>query len=129
MINSDSKGQISVEWVLLVGLMVVIVLAVAQFIGPNLEQDEVMSAARIACIDASNDIAYVTGNVIKFNNMTFNNGTITVTVYSKKALSLNNATYIQNEMLNNIAEALNTNIVDNTVQGRYTYKITVNNIT
>ena len=37
-----------------------------------------MSAAKIGFIDASNDIAYNgTGNVIRFNSMTFSNGVIT----------------------------------------------------
>ena len=127
---NESRGQLSVELVLLIGIVIVITLAILQFIGPSLEQDKVMSAAKIGCIDASNDIAYNgTGNVIRFNNMTFNNGTINLNVYSKKALNSTNISYMNNKILSNIAQALNTNINDDTVQGRYTYKVVINNTT
>ncbi len=126
---NDSRGQISAEFVLMIGLIVVLVIAVAQYIGPNLEENEVMSAAKIACINASNDIAYTTGNVIRFNNMTLNNGTITVSVYSKIALNATNINYMQNKILNNIAQTLGTNIANNTVKGRYSYSVNVINVT
>gem|GEM_PF-1569665 len=127
---NESRGQISVEIVLLVGLALIVTLAIAQYIGPSLEQDKVMSAARIGCIDASNDIAYNgTGNVIRFNNMSFSNGIIIVNIYSQKSLNSTNKNYIQSKMLNNIAQALDTTVVSNTVKGRYTYRINITNVT
>lgn len=120
----ESRGQISIEMVLLIGLTLIIVIAAAQFIGPSIEQDKVMSAAKIGFIDASNDISYSNSNVIRFNNMTFNNGVITINAFSKSSIA-NNITYIQNKTLSKIAQVLNTDVNNNTVQGRYTYKVVI----
>lgn len=119
--SNDSRGQISVEFVLLIGLVFVLVLAFVPYIGKNMEQDNVMSAAKLGFLDASNDIAYNgTGNTIKFGNMVFNeNGTITLTFYSLTQLSSGNKVYIQNKMLNSIAKTLNTNVNGSKVKGAY----------
>ncbi|MGF7117493.1 hypothetical protein [Methanobacterium oryzae] len=128
MVN-DSKGQISLELVLLIGLVFVIVMAIAPYIGENIELNQVMSAARMGFINASNDIAYNgTGNAIQFKNMTFNNGTIKLTFYSKKELTQDNIDYIQSRTLNEISKMLNTNVTNGSVKGRYTYTLILNNV-
>lgn len=126
----DNRGQVSVEIVLLVGLSLIIVLALSSHLGEDVEINKVMAAAKTGSIDASNDLAYNgTGNVIRFKNMTFNNGTINMTVYSKKALNSTSIAYMGNKILNNIAQALNTNITNGTVRGRYIYRINIRNVT
>lgn len=124
------KGQISAEFVLLTGLMLVIIILIASYAGYNLELDQVMGAAKIGTIEAINDLAYNgTGNVIRFKNATFNNGKITITVYSKKNLSENEKNYIQQKALNSIATTLGKQVTNNIVKGRYDYTIEVVNVT
>lgn len=127
---NDKKGQISVEIVLLVGLSLIIVMALSTYLGEDIELNSVMAAAKTGSIDASNDLAYNgTGNVIRFNNMTFDDGTITVRMYSKKQLSSNDITYIQNKALQYIGNTLNKPVNSNTVEGIYDYRVfVVNNI-
>jgi len=122
----DNKGQVSVEIVLLVGLSLIIVMTLVPYPGEDTELNTVMAAAKMGSIDASNDLAYTgTGNVIRFNNMSLTNGTITVRIYSKKQLSSNDRSYIQNKALQYIGNALNKPLINNTVQGRYNYRVQV----
>lgn len=127
----DSKGQISIELVLVLAFILIIVLAIVQYIGPETEQDTALSAAKMGVINASNDLAYTgTGNVIRFNNMTFDNGSITVTVYSKFPLN-SNTHYIENKAITSINSTL-SNVINSTntsVQTkRYNYTVTVVNV-
>jgi uncharacterized protein (UPF0333 family) len=122
----DNKGQISIELVLLVGLSLIIVFAIASYLGEDIELNSVMAVAKTGIIDASNDLAYTgTGNVIRFNNMTFTNGTIKVNIYSKKNLTPDDKGYMENKALQYIGNALNKPVINSTVQGKYNYKINV----
>lgn len=124
----DSKGQISVEFVMLIGLMLVLILPVISIFGQNNEVTTAMSAAREGVTNASNDLAYTEeGNVIRYNSMTFNNGNIRINVYSEFPLSSDNVTYIQTKALNNINNSLSViSSSDTMVQTkRYTYTVTI----
>lgn len=124
----NNKGQISVEVVLLVGLILVIVLAVGSYLGEDIELNKVMAAAKTGSIDASNDLAYTgEGNVIRFNNMTFSNGNISIIMYSTKTLSSGDKVYIQSKSLQNVANVLNKPVINDNVEGRYKYSVTVVN--
>lgn len=122
------EGQISAEFILLMGFILIVVVLVASYVGENSEMNNVMAAAKIATVTASNDLAYNnTGNVIRFNNMTFDDGKITVTVYSHKALTPENKNYIKKKILYSISNILGVNVVDDSVQGKYSYTVIVEN--
>lgn len=55
----DVKGQLSAEFILIMGFMLVIILLFAAVIGPQIEQNSVMSAARDG---ASNALSIIVSN-------------------------------------------------------------------
>ncbi len=124
----DYRGQISAEFVLLAGVILIIALVIASHVGNNLELDQVMSAAKTGAIEATNDLAYNgTGNVIRFQNITFQDGKITITVYSKRNLTGNERDYIRIKVLEAIGESLGKPVTGNSVKGRYNYTVEVVN--
>jgi uncharacterized protein (UPF0333 family) len=132
---TDSKGQISAEYVLLIGLFLVIILVVAASFGQSNEVNLALSTAREGVINASNDIAYSgSGNVVRFNTMSFNKdtGVITVNIASEYPLSGTDITNIETTAIKNMKAGLSevVNSSDTSVQTkRYTYTIKIINIT
>jgi len=103
----ESRGQISAEWVLLVGLFLVLVMGVAVYYGQSNEVTVALAAAKGGFIDAANNIAYNgSGNTIRINSMSFNNGVITVKYYSTTPLNSSSILTIQKTMLSDIASAV-----------------------
>ena len=126
----EYKGQISAEFVLLTGFILVVAIIIASQAGSSLELDQVMSAAKTGAIEATNDLAYNgTGNLIRFQNITFKDGKITITVYSKKRLTDDEKNYIKRKVLESIGEALGKQVTGDTVKGRYNYTVEVVNVT
>ncbi|BAW31250.1 MAG TPA: hypothetical protein PLO64_01725 [Methanothermobacter sp.] len=126
----EYKGQISAEFVILAGFILVVAIIIASQSGSSLELDQVMSAAKTGTIEASNDLAYNgTGNLIRFQNITFKDGKITITVYSKKRLTDDEKNYIKRKVLESIGEALGKQVTGDTVKGRYNYTVEVVNVT
>lgn len=132
MIN-DSRGQLSAEFVLIIGLMLIIVIVAANFIGPNVEENQVMSAARSGFINASNEMAYNnTGNVLRLDNLTVSSGTISARYFSKKTLSSGEEYAIRAIMIDNIANVLNKPVTGRSginpgrvETSRYNYTVTL----
>lgn len=130
---SDSRGQISAELILLVGLIFVFVLALSTYFGQTNELNTAMAAAKNGFINASNDISYTGyGNVIRLNSINYTGSTITVKYYSTLTLNPTNTYYIESSMLNSIASALNTPVQGNNSTnpgyvktGRYNYTVTL----
>lgn len=131
MFKSDKSGQLSIELILIAGFILVIVILVASIAGQQTQLNNVMSTAKTASISAANDIAYNNSNspIIRFNNITFSNGQITISMYSNNNLTPNNINYIQNKVLQNISYALGNPIQDNKVKGSYNYTVVVVNVT
>lgn len=131
----DSRGQISAEFVLLMGLFLVLVLGVAVFFGQSNELTVAASAAREGVMNASNDVAYSgAGNVIRFDgtNMSVNDTTkvvnLKIFVASEFPLSGSDTTTIQDDVINNMKNNLNViSSSGTTIQtNRYTYIINMN---
>ncbi|MBC7117445.1 class III signal peptide-containing protein [Methanothermobacter tenebrarum] len=126
----EYKGQISAEFVLLTGFILVVAIIIASQAGSSLELDQVMSAAKTGTIEATNDLAYNgTGNLIRFQNITFKDGKITITVYSKKRLTYNEMNYIKGKVLESIGETIGKQVTGDLVKGRYNYTVEVVNVT
>lgn len=123
----DGNGQISVEYILLVGLVLVIVLTFAGPIGTILETDQAMDSAKAGILNATNDIAYNnTGNIFRLEGMSLNNGTLTANIYSMKTPSESNKEYIQSKAINTIAQTLNKPVEGSKVVGNhYNYTVTL----
>jgi len=127
--NFDKKGQLSAEFVLLLGFMLIIVLLIASLVGTQNQLDQVMSTAKIAATSAGDDIAYNnTGNIIRFNSIKFSNGVINITMYSQNALNTTQLAYIKNCVLNNVSQALGIPVTNGTIRGQYNYTVIVGNV-
>jgi uncharacterized protein (UPF0333 family) len=70
----DQKGQISIEFVLVVALMLVIVLLVGSYTGEQNEINTVTAAARTGAMDAATDLALLNRNMepLRINDVRMN---------------------------------------------------------
>jgi uncharacterized protein (UPF0333 family) len=59
MMKMDARGQISVELVLIVGIIVLIVLVFASFLGDQNEQNNIASATRLGAVNATTQLGLV----------------------------------------------------------------------
>lgn len=66
----DARGQISLELVLVVGLIFVIVMAIASVVGEDNELNQAMGAARSGAIEAANVDSFAIYPEETFNNYT-----------------------------------------------------------
>ncbi|WP_455241031.1 hypothetical protein [Methanothermobacter tenebrarum] len=54
----DRQGQISAEFILIISFVIIIILVFASFIGPQIEENNVISAAREGASAAVTEITY-----------------------------------------------------------------------
>jgi len=54
----DRRGQVSAEFILIISFIVIIILVFASFIGPHIEENNVISAAREGASAAAAEITY-----------------------------------------------------------------------
>ena len=73
----DKRGQISIEFVLVIAVMLVIVLLIASYTGNENESTIVSAAARSGAMNAATNGVLLNGNVepIKVDSITLVNGT------------------------------------------------------
>lgn len=71
----DVKGQISAEFVLVIGLVLIIVLGIVSFLGEDNELNQVMSAARSGAIEGANMDSFGIYPNDKFNEYNSANST------------------------------------------------------
>jgi uncharacterized protein (UPF0333 family) len=104
MMNMDDKGQISVELVLIVGIIVVIILVFAGFLGDQLEQNNIASATRLGAVNATTELGLLNHNIqpVRVNgvNMT---GTDNITIQISFSSPV---TSFQNQILDSINKSL-----------------------
>lgn len=127
---NDNRGQLSLEYILLLGLVLVLVLAIVAPLGKGVETDQAMAATKNGIINATNQLAYSnTGNIFRVNKINFNNstGAISATVYSMKSPTGTEKTFVQTHTLSTISQTLNKPISGNSVLGsNYNYTLTIN---
>ena len=68
----DVKGQMSAEFILVIGFILLIVLGIVSFIGPSNELDQAMAAARSGAIDGANTDSFAIYPQETFKNYTTN---------------------------------------------------------
>lgn len=134
----DQKGQISIEFVLIVAFMLVLVLLVASYVGEQNELNTVVSAARSGAMDATTSLTLINRNMIpkRVNDvMMIGNGhDLTVQINISGPLSGSQVESIINGTLNSIAAqgyTLNNSGTTNTLSddfiltSRHKYNVTV----
>ncbi len=127
MTKMDQRGQISIEFVLILALMLVIVLGVGWYVGNSNESNVISSAARSGADNAITTLAMSNRTMapVRVEDIsTTNNGTnVTVNIDISGSLSdFQNQTII-NSTLSSIA-AQGYNLVNGSIiTSRHTYKI------
>jgi len=89
MMKMDVRGQISVELVLIVGIIVVIVLVFASFLGDQNEQNNIASATRMGAVNATTQLGLLnrTSQPVRVNGISMTENTSTNTINLNIALS------------------------------------------
>ncbi len=134
----DQKGQISIEFVLVIAFMLVLVLMVASYVGSENELNTVLSAARSGATDAVTSLAITNRSVIpeRVDDIkTIGSGhDLTIQINMSGPLSADQKDIVINGTLNSIAAqgyTINTNGTNNTslddfiLTGRHKYTITI----
>ena len=103
----DRRGQISIEFVLIIALMVVIVLAIAPYIGSASESNDIATAAREGATNAVTNLSILNNTmtpVIVENIQNVGSGqNLTIQIDISGAISSNQNSTIVNSTLNSIA--------------------------
>lgn len=93
MIIMDSRGQLSAEYILIVGFLLLIILLIAVYVSDQTEQNTIATAARLGAVNTSAEIGIMNRNItpIRVTKVNMTGGTnITITIFlSNTALSLN----------------------------------------
>lgn len=93
MIIMDSRGQLSAEYILIVGFLLLIILLIAVYVSDQTEQNTIATAARLGAVNTSAEIGIMNRSItpIRVTKVNMTGGTnITITIFlSNTALSLN----------------------------------------
>jgi uncharacterized protein (UPF0333 family) len=137
MIKMDQRGQISIEFVLVVAFMLVIVLLVGSYIGEQSELNTVTAAARNGAMEASTDLALLNRNMepLRVNDVKMNGSGQTLTLLINVSGPISNTanSTIFNSTINSIAAQGYTIDVQNTtnlfddvvVTSRHIYSVVI----
>ncbi|MBP1945244.1 class III signal peptide-containing protein [Methanobacterium petrolearium] len=84
MINMDGRGQLSAEYILMVGFVLLVILLIAFFATDQTEQNSIAAAARIGAANTSAEIGILntTTRPIRVTRVDMTSGTnITITIF------------------------------------------------
>jgi len=129
MIKMDQKGQISIEFVLIIAFMLVIVLLIASYAGETSESYTVLSAARAGATNALTELSLnktiMTPVRVEKINTNGSGKYINITIQISSSLSGYQNQSIINSTLASIA-AQGYNWTDNSiVTSRHVYNVTL----
>ena len=139
MIKMDQRGQISIEFVLILALMAVIVSSIGLYIGTANEQNVISSAVRSSADNATTTLSLLNRsmNPLRVTDIkTVSNGTnVNIYIDISGSLSTNQTNTTINSILNSIAAQgytrVNTTTPDTAPQNdyvvtnRHKYKVTL----
>jgi uncharacterized protein (UPF0333 family) len=130
MIKMDQRGQISIEFVLVVALMLPIVLLVGSYIGDQNEINTVTTAARTGAMDAVTDLAILNRSMeplrVKDVRMSENGQNLTLLINVSGPISDSANRTILNASIQSIAAQVGRNVTNNVVvTGRRTYSVEI----
>jgi len=133
----DQRGQISIEFVLVMALMLLIVLLAGSYIGDQNEINTVAAAARMGAVDAAANLAILNRNMepLRVNDVRMNRSgqNLTLLINISSPISNNTNRTIFNSTIRSIAaqgftiDVRNvTDIFDDVVvTGRRTYSVLI----
>jgi uncharacterized protein (UPF0333 family) len=133
----DQRGQISIEFVLVVAFMLVIVLLVGSYIGEQSELSTVTAAARNGAMEAATDLALLNRNMepLRVNDVKMNGSgqNLTLLINVSGPISNNANRTIFNSTIQSIAAQGYTIDVQNTtnlfddvvVTSRHRYSVVI----
>ena len=136
----DQRAQISIEYILLVAIILLVVLVFSTLIFAENEQNNVATAAQLGASNASSILAYTdtSQSPIKVTYVTMtnsNNNTINLVIHFSRPIT--NQTPILNSIANSLNNTLNSTSYNQTINmiqtstsltwttHRYTYYITL----
>lgn len=103
----DTKGQISIEFILVVAFMLVIVLLIGSYIGGENESSSVLSAARSGAAGAVSNLTFLNESTepVRVDDMRIigTGHDLTIQINISGPLSVNQTQYVLNGTLNSIA--------------------------
>jgi|GEM_PF-454597 len=89
MINMDSRGQLSAEYILIVGFILAIVLIVAVYVSDQSEQNTIATATRLGAANASAEIGIMNRNItpIRVDKIVMTGGNnINITIFLSNSI-------------------------------------------
>lgn len=134
----DQKGQISIEFVLVVGIILVLVLVFAPYIGAQSELNAVSAAARSGAMNATSEIVFLDSSAepVRVNDIKLigSGQNLTIQMHLSRSISGNQPETIMNGTLRSIVAqgytrddsgTTDTSLDDIIVTGRHNYKVTL----
>jgi uncharacterized protein (UPF0333 family) len=133
MIKMDVRGQLSVEYILFLGFVLMLILIVAALASDQAEQNAVATATRLGAVNATTDIVISSSNIPIRVTEVATNGSNPINITIQLSRSVTNTQKVQ--ILGNVNSSLvsqgynpnynglGTNIILNTT--RHNYIITV----
>jgi uncharacterized protein (UPF0333 family) len=124
----DQKAQISAEFILLIGLILVIVLIFSNIIGEQTELNSLMAAARTGATQATSDMVYLNQSIqpVRVTEMAIiGDQGKTIQIHLSRSLNSYYNGYVLSKTLESIESQgfqINGN---NIVTNRHTYNITI----
>lgn len=113
----DTRGQISIELILLLGFILVIVLIVASIAGPQIEKNSVSSSVREGATDAIYELTSTNVNLppTRVNKLIVkDNGNVTINVTFSSSLPTNYKPFILNRTIQSVLNQSGFTQVNNT---------------
>ena len=103
----DTKGQISIEFILVIAVMLVLVLLIGSIAGGENESNNVLSAARSGATNAVSDLSFLNESMepVRVNDMKVigTGHDLTIQINVSGPLSVNQTESVINGTLNSIA--------------------------
>lgn len=125
----DRQGQVSAEFVLIVSFILIIILVFASFIGPQMEENNIISSAREGASTAATEIVYsnVSMQPIKLESIRVTGEKDkTITLVFDRPLPENYKPFVINRTIKSILNIGGNQLNYNTVKvGDRTYTIVV----
>ncbi|MGB9936934.1 MAG: hypothetical protein ACPK7O_04390 [Methanobacterium sp.] len=133
----EQRGQISIEFVLVIAFMLVIVLLIGSYIGEQSEVSTITAAARNGAMDAASNLALLNRNMepIRINDVKMNGSgqNLTLKINVSSPISTNSNLTIFNATINSMAaqgyiidaQNLTNQFDDVVVTGRHRYSVII----
>jgi len=124
----DIKAQISAEYILLVGFILVIVLIFASYVGEQNELNTVMTAAKQGASDALAELSFSDRSLqpVRVMDMTLTgNQNKTIQIRLSRTISAANKNFVLNRSLVSIQQLGYTRENNTIVTGRYRFSVSI----